>query len=150
MASKEPEHGEARIDYAVADLENEPLIDPVAEGREETVRSDAERQGVTEAAAKARLMSSARAGAIAAFEDKLHAGKQRDLRASSDFVKVTVKLPREIAETLRDLANQRGATVTETLRKAIVNERFFADAMDEGANVLLEYPGKELRQVIFP
>jgi hypothetical protein len=150
MASKEPEHGEARIDYAVEDLESEPLIDPVAEGREETVRSYAERQDVTEAAAKARLMSSARAGAIAALEDKLHAGEQLDPRASRDFVKLTVKLPREIAETLRDLAHERGATVTETLRKAIVNERFFADAMDEGAQVLLEYPGKELRQVIFP
>ncbi len=149
MASKEPEHGEARIDHAVENLASEPLVDLVVEGREETVRSYAEREGVTEAAAKARLMSSARAGAIAALEDKLHAGKKPEPGELRDFVKVTVKLPREIAEILRDLAHERGATVTETLRKAIVNERFLADAMDDGAKVLLEYPGKELRQVIF-
>jgi len=61
----------------------------------------------------------------------------------SGRAKVTFSLPREVVDTLRDLADQRGITMTEVLRQAVTTEKFLADAQQQGDEILLYNEGKK-------
>jgi hypothetical protein len=75
--------------------------------------------------------------------------EQERERGSRDVVKFTVNLPRQSAEMLREIAANRGTTVTETVRQLISTEKVLQDALDEGGKILIEYPGKEsIRQLL--
>lgn len=62
--------------------------------------------------------------------------------------KLTVNLPTEEMEMLKELARRRNTTVTTALRQAIMGEKFLDDAVREGAKVLLK-KGEEYREVVF-
>lgn len=63
--------------------------------------------------------------------------------------RVTVNLSEEAVKSLEALANKRGITMTEALRKAIATEKFLADEVAEGSKVLIKSKdGKDTRQLL--
>jgi hypothetical protein len=63
-------------------------------------------------------------------------------------VKLTVNLSGDVYDTLKDLADQQGTTVTDALRKAIGTESFFRSQKESGSEILLRDKNKDLRQVL--
>ena len=63
-------------------------------------------------------------------------------------IKVSVNLTADYVHTLRALAEKRGTTVTETLRRAIGMEKFVEDVTTNGGTLLVEDKDKTLRHVI--
>jgi hypothetical protein len=70
------------------------------------------------------------------------------MAAPATKVKVTVNLPQQDIDTLRSIADRKGITMTEALRRAIALEQFVEEAVGRGANILIEEKGKTLRQVV--
>ncbi|WP_035238714.1 ribbon-helix-helix protein, CopG family [Desulfobacter vibrioformis] len=68
--------------------------------------------------------------------------KNKDLR-------VSVNLPENIVETLKQLAARDGITMTEVIRKAIMTEKLLSDELKEGNKILIEDQSKKFRQLIF-
>ena len=65
-------------------------------------------------------------------------------------VKVTVNLPEQTVEALKNIASDRGTTVTEALRQVIESQRFLEDEMQNGNNLLIQNStDKSVRQVVF-
>jgi predicted transcriptional regulator len=64
-------------------------------------------------------------------------------------VKLSVNLPEETVTNLRELAEKRGITLTEALRRAIANEHFLEDEVKSGGKVLVEKPDKTVREIVF-
>jgi hypothetical protein len=64
-------------------------------------------------------------------------------------VKMSVNLPDETVDTLRDIAERNGVTLTAALRQAISNEEFLEDELNDGGKLLIEKKGEPLRQVVF-
>lgn len=52
--------------------------------------------------------------------------------------KLTVNLSEELVDILRQLAARNDTTMTEELRKAIQDRKYFADKIDAGNEVVLE------------
>lgn len=66
-------------------------------------------------------------------------------------VKVSFNLPEPVVGALKELARQRGATVTEVLRDSISNEVFLnKQVVETGARILLETPDRKVREIVFP
>lgn len=63
--------------------------------------------------------------------------------------KVTVNLGDEVVAVLRDLAARRDTSLTDTLRRAIANEKFFQDELDQGSKILIEGRDRKTERVIF-
>ncbi|MEO7143249.1 MAG: ribbon-helix-helix protein, CopG family [Bryobacteraceae bacterium] len=64
--------------------------------------------------------------------------------------KVTVNLPDETVNEIKNLAAVRGTTVTEALRQVIETQSFLQNEIDKGNNLLIQDPSdKSLRQIIF-
>jgi hypothetical protein len=55
-----------------------------------------------------------------------------------DKQRVTVNLAPEIVAVLRDLAKENGTTMTEEIRRAISDRKFFADEQAHGKKIILE------------
>jgi len=65
-------------------------------------------------------------------------------------VKVTVNLPESTVEAIKNIASERGTTVTEALRQVIDSQHFLQQEIQEGNKVLIENSNdKSLRQVLF-
>ncbi len=63
-------------------------------------------------------------------------------------VKLSVNLSKEVVDALKSLADERGTSVTEALRKAISTEKFLHDTTKEGGKILIEDRDKSLKQVL--
>jgi hypothetical protein len=64
--------------------------------------------------------------------------------------KVTVNLPDETVEALKNIAGAKGTTVTEALRQVIESQRFLESETQKGNELLIRNPrDKSLRQVVF-
>lgn len=63
--------------------------------------------------------------------------------------KVTVNLSDETIRDLQEVADKRGITLTEAIRRAIATEKFVQDERDEGSKILVEKPGGRVREVEF-
>jgi predicted transcriptional regulator len=57
---------------------------------------------------------------------------------AGDKKKLTVSLSSEIVDVLRDLASSNDSTMTEELKRAISDRKFFSDRKAEGSRILLE------------
>lgn len=68
--------------------------------------------------------------------------KNKDLR-------VSVNLPENIVETLKQLAARDSITMTEVIRKAIMTEKLLSDEIKNGNKILIEDQSKKFRQLIF-
>ncbi len=53
-------------------------------------------------------------------------------------VKTTLNLPAESSEILRALADQRGSTLAEVIRRALQLEQYLTQIRDEGGRILIE------------
>ena len=62
--------------------------------------------------------------------------------------KVTVNLPEEQIEFLQKIAEAEHLTFTDVLRRSINSEKFFVDQEKSGRKVLVEEPGKRIREVL--
>ena len=67
-----------------------------------------------------------------------------------ETVKVTFEMTPEEVEDLKRLAEERRLTMTDTLRQAAKNERFFRDSVKEGKLILLQKPDRTYERVILP
>lgn len=63
--------------------------------------------------------------------------------------KITVSLPVEVVESLRQLANEQGITATAALRQAISTESFIREQLKNKAKILIQEPLGETKQVVF-
>jgi hypothetical protein len=63
-------------------------------------------------------------------------------------VKLSVNLPVEVVEALREMAAQRGTTMTETIRRAISTEKYLDDAQAEGAKILIQDPDQTVQRLV--
>ena len=52
--------------------------------------------------------------------------------------KLTVNLSEELVDVLKDLADRNDTTMTEELKKAIQDRKYFADKIRAGNDVILE------------
>ena len=66
----------------------------------------------------------------------------------SDTVKLSANLSRPVANTLKELAERRGVSMTEMLRQAISHEKFFQDAVDQDEKVLVRDRNGNYREII--
>lgn len=65
-------------------------------------------------------------------------------------VKVTVNLPDETVDAIKNIATNRGTTVTEALRQVIESQRFLEGEMQSGNRLLIQNPtDQSVRQVVF-
>jgi hypothetical protein len=65
-------------------------------------------------------------------------------------VKVSVNLPANEVEWLKQIAENDGITMTEALRRSISTQKFVKDTVEKGGKLLVEDPDqKALRQVVF-
>lgn len=65
-------------------------------------------------------------------------------------VKVTVNLPEETVEALKQMASDLGTTVTEALRQVIESQHFLRDETIAGKNLLIQDPqDRSTQRVVF-
>lgn len=64
-------------------------------------------------------------------------------------VKVSLNLPAQVVETLRQLAAQEGRTMTEIIRRGIEMEGFLADLRAKNSKVLVKGADGEVAEVVF-
>lgn len=67
----------------------------------------------------------------------------------SDVIKMSVNLPTETVQTLRDLAEKRNTTMTEVLRQAIGTEKYIDQVSEDKGKVLVEDSEGRVRQLVF-
>lgn len=63
--------------------------------------------------------------------------------------KVTVNLPDDSVNALRQISEQRGITMTEALRQAIASEQFLQQEIQQGSKIVIEKPGEMRSQLVF-
>lgn len=63
-------------------------------------------------------------------------------------VKVTVKLSPAVAETLKNLASDRGVTMTEVLRQAISLENYMQEVKQADGKILVQDKRGNLREIV--
>lgn len=64
--------------------------------------------------------------------------------------KVTVNLPDETVEAIKQIASDRGTTITEALRQAIESQRFLHDETKAGKDLLLQNPAdRTIQRIVF-
>lgn len=64
-------------------------------------------------------------------------------------IKMSVNLPEEAIDVLRNLASERGVTVTEVLRHAIGLEKYFDQVQKDQGKILVEKSDGEIRELVF-
>ena len=64
-------------------------------------------------------------------------------------IKLTVNLPDDTVEGIRRIAEEKGMSMTETLRQVLDNQRFLHEELKKGNKLLLE-KDKRFREVILP
>lgn len=69
--------------------------------------------------------------------------------SAAGIVKLSANLPEKTIALLRQLADKRGTTMTEILRRAIETEGFLEDVISNNGKILVEDADKKLKQVVF-
>ena len=64
--------------------------------------------------------------------------------------RMTFTLLEEEYQALEEMAKTRGQTLTDTLRDAINEKKYFNEARKKGDKVLLEKPDGKFREIVFP
>ena len=64
--------------------------------------------------------------------------------------KLTVNLPDDVVNGLKEYAGKRGISMTEALRQMIVRGLYFDEEVNSGSKLLIEGPNKNLREVVTP
>ena len=64
-------------------------------------------------------------------------------------MKVTVNLPEEDVAELKRIAKKNGRTVTETLRQALADQRFFENVRAKNSKILIKDSDDSMQEIIF-
>lgn len=64
--------------------------------------------------------------------------------------KLSVNIPQSELNDLREVANKRGWTMTETLRQAIALEKLVAEEVAKGNKILIQQPDRKAREILLP
>lgn len=65
----------------------------------------------------------------------------------SKAIKTSVYLPEQAVEALKEMADKRGTTMAEVLRRAIATESFLDQAAERGGEILVK-EGKSVKQLV--
>jgi hypothetical protein len=65
-----------------------------------------------------------------------------------DFVKISANLPASVVNTLRQVAQMKGTSMTEVLRHAISLEALLFEKEREGAKIIVEDKDKTKTQLV--
>jgi hypothetical protein len=63
-------------------------------------------------------------------------------------VKTTLSLPAESAQILRDLADQRGSTLAEVIRRALKLEEYLTRVRETGGRLLVKDEKEEITELL--
>jgi hypothetical protein len=63
--------------------------------------------------------------------------------------RMSIGLSGDIVELLEFLAERQGISQNEAIRRAIATDYYFLKERLQGANVLIQKPDKEIREVVF-
>jgi hypothetical protein len=63
-------------------------------------------------------------------------------------VKTTLNLPAESSEILRSLAEQRGQTLAEVIRRALQLEQYLSQIRDSGGRILIEQKEESPKELV--
>lgn len=69
-------------------------------------------------------------------------------KGQTQAVKTSVNLPQDAIEALREIADDRGTTVAEVIRRAIWVEKYLHDETRKGAKVLIEDDQHRLKELV--
>lgn len=69
-------------------------------------------------------------------------------RMAKRLVKLSIKLPPEIAAVLRTLSEKQSTTMTEVIRKGISLQESLSTLTDKGEKILIEDRKGRLRQLV--
>lgn len=70
------------------------------------------------------------------------------MEATSETQRLTLRLSGEAMEAIRKVADKRGLTTTEVIRRAIGTELFLTEAQERGERILLEDSHRRVREVV--
>lgn len=65
----------------------------------------------------------------------------------SKAIKTSVYLPEQAVEALKQMADKRGTTMAEVLRRAIATESFLDQTAEAGGEILVK-KGKSVKQLV--
>lgn len=65
-----------------------------------------------------------------------------------DASKLTIRLSPEIVTVLRELADRSDTSMTDVIKKAIADRKYFDDKVREGNEVVLQKPGETTRTIV--
>ncbi|WP_420368558.1 hypothetical protein [Curtobacterium sp. L1-20] len=65
-----------------------------------------------------------------------------------DSSKLTIRLSPEVVSVLRDLADSSGSSMTDVVKKAISDRKYFSDKLEEGNEIILQKPGESTRTIV--
>lgn len=78
------------------------------------------------------------------------AGPEVNLTGDAKSVRLSVNLAKDVADALRWIADKRGISVTEAVRRAISTQNYVERASDRGAKILVQEPNSDvLRELVF-
>lgn len=65
--------------------------------------------------------------------------------------KVTVNLPSDLVEFVKERADGRGVSFTQELRDLLVVQRYLLqEVVDQKGELLAKLPGRDVRQIVLP
>jgi hypothetical protein len=67
----------------------------------------------------------------------------------NDNQRMSIGLSGDIVELLEFLAERQGISQNEAIRRAIATNYYFLKERLQGANILIQKPDKEIREVVF-
>lgn len=75
---------------------------------------------------------------------------QTDDRSKDGDSRLNVRLSPEVRKALDWLADERGVSAVEAVRRSIGTEKFFQELISKGAKVLVQMPNeKHVKEVVF-
>ena len=75
--------------------------------------------------------------------------KTNDPPTPNNPKRMSISLSGDIVELLEFLAERQGITQNEAIRRAIATDVYFLKERLQGANILIQKPDKEIREVVF-
>lgn len=67
---------------------------------------------------------------------------------TAERIKVSVNLTPEEVETLKRIAERRGISMTEVIRRALAMEKFIDESSAAGEKILVQSSDKSMRQLL--
>lgn len=64
-------------------------------------------------------------------------------------VRLAVNLSPPVADALQEIAERRGWSITEAIRRCVSTQKAIEDAVTAGGRILLDAPGKRIKELRF-